>query len=69
VPGATSTDQRRQSIAKDFIDGLREHQIGISVDGRGRSRDNVFVERPWKTIRCQPVDHRTARCRAGPFTF
>jgi putative transposase len=44
-----------QFTAKDFIDVLREHQIGISMDGKGCWRDNVFVERPWKTIKYEHV--------------
>jgi len=49
VPEIMNTDQGSQFTAKDFIDVLREHQIGISMDGKGCWRDNVFVERLWKT--------------------
>ena len=34
---------------------LREHQIGISMDGKGCWRDNVFVERLWRTIKYEHV--------------
>jgi putative transposase len=55
VPEITNTDQGSQFTAKDFIDVLREHQIGISMDGKGCWRDNVFVERLWKTIKYEHV--------------
>lgn len=64
-----NSDQGSLSTTKDFNDGLCEHQIGISMDGRGRWRDNVFVERLWKAIKCERVHHRTARCHARPFAF
>jgi putative transposase len=55
VPEIMNTDQGSQFTAKDFIDVLREHQIGISMDGKGCWRDNVFVERLWKTIKYEHV--------------
>ena len=47
--------QGSQFTAKAFIDALGEHDIRISVDGKGCRRDNVFVERLWKTIKYQHV--------------
>jgi len=55
VPGIVNTDQGSQFTAKEFIDVLREHRIGISMDGKGCWRDNVFVERLWKTIKYEHV--------------
>lgn len=55
VPEIMNTDQGSQFTAKDFIDVLREHQIAISMDGKGCWRDNVFVERLWKTIKYDHV--------------
>jgi len=55
VPEIMNTDQGSQFTAKDFIDVLREHKIGISMDGKGCWRDNVFVERLWKTIKYEHV--------------
>jgi len=55
VPEIMNTDQGSQFTAKDFIDVLREHRIGISMDGKGCWRDNVFVERLWKTIKYEHV--------------
>ena len=55
VPEIMNTDQGSQFTAKDFIDVLREHDIHISMDGKGCWRDNVFVERLWKTIKYEHV--------------
>jgi putative transposase len=53
--GVTANETDDQFTAKDFIDVLREHRIGISMDGKGCWRDNVFVERLWKTIKHEHV--------------
>ena len=55
VPQIMNTDQGSQFTASDFIDVLREHAIRISMDGKGCWRDNVFVERLWKTIKYEHV--------------
>ncbi len=55
VPEIMNTDQGSQFTAKEFIDVLREHDIAISMDGKGCWRDNVFVERLWKTIKYEHV--------------
>lgn len=55
APEIMNTDQGSQFTAKDFIDVLREHRIAISMDGKGSWRDNVFVERLWKTIKYEHV--------------
>lgn len=55
VPEIMNTDQGSQFTAKDFIDVLREHRIGISMDGKGCWRDNIVVERFWKSIKYEEV--------------
>ncbi len=55
VPQIMNTDQGSQFTASDFINVLREHAIRISMDGKGCWRDNVFVERLWKTIKYEHV--------------
>jgi putative transposase len=55
APEIMNTDQGSQFTAKDFIAVLREHDIRISMDGKGCWRDNVFVERLWKTIKYEHV--------------
>ena len=55
TPQIMNTDQGSQFTAADFIAVLREHAIRISMDGKGCWRDNVFVERLWKTIKYEHV--------------
>jgi putative transposase len=55
VPEIFNTDQGSQFTDGDFIGVLREHRIEISMDGKGCWRDNVFVERLWKTVKYEQV--------------
>lgn len=55
VPEIFNTDQGSQFTGADFIALLNEHNIRISMDGRGCWRDNVFVERFWRTIKYEEV--------------
>ena len=55
APEIFNTDQGSQFSDGDFIGLLREHDIQISMDGKGCWRDNVFVERLWKTIKYEHV--------------
>ena len=44
-PEIFNTDQGSQFTGDDFLDVLRDHGDAISMDGRGRFSDNIFVER------------------------
>jgi putative transposase len=55
TPEIMNTDQGSQFTASDFIGVLQERGIRISMDGKGCWRDNVFVERLWKTIKYEHV--------------
>jgi putative transposase len=55
VPEIMNTDQGSQFTGIEFIDTLTQHAIRISMDGKGCWRDNVFVERLWKTIKYEEV--------------
>jgi putative transposase len=44
-----------QFTGSDFITLLKTHRIAISMDGRGAWRDNVFIERLWKSIKYEEV--------------
>mgnify|MGYP003388870724 CR=1 FL=1 len=50
-----NTDQGSQFTSADFIGVLESNQIQISMDGRGCWRDNVFVERLWRSIKVENV--------------
>ncbi|HET7300322.1 MAG TPA: IS3 family transposase [Oleiagrimonas sp.] len=54
-PEIFNTDQGCQFTSEAFTDLLKQHGIGISMDGKGCWRDNVFVERLWKTIKYEEV--------------
>ena len=45
------TDQGSQFTSHDFTGTLEEHHIKISMDGRGRYQDNIFIERLWWTLK------------------
>lgn len=55
APEIMNTDQGSQFTSGAFIGLLQEHGIRISMDGKGCWRDNVFVERLWKTIKYDHV--------------
>jgi putative transposase len=55
VPEIFNTDQGSQFTCPAFIDVLTKHNIKISMDGKGAWRDNVFVERLWKSVKYEEV--------------
>jgi len=54
-PEIFNTDQGSQFTSEAFTGLLRKNGIAISMDGKGRWRDNVFVERVWKSIKYEEV--------------
>ena len=54
-PEIFNTDQGSQFTSIAFTDLLTKHEIKISMDGKGSWRDNVFVERLWRTIKYEEV--------------
>jgi putative transposase len=54
-PEIFNTDQGSQFTSAEFTDLLKQNDIAISMDGKGAWRDNVFVERLWKTIKYEEV--------------
>ncbi len=54
-PDIFNTDQGSQFTSTDFIKTLKDAKIAISMDGKGAWRDNVFVERLWRTIKYEEV--------------
>ncbi len=51
----SDTDQGSQFTAEAFTGVLRSHGIQISMDGKAAWRDNVFVERLWRTVKYEEV--------------
>jgi putative transposase len=54
-PEIFNTDQGVQFTAVEFTDTLQAAGIRVSMDGRGRALDNVFVERLWRTVKYEEI--------------
>jgi putative transposase len=54
-PAIFNTDQGSQFTCAAFTDVLTRNEINISMDGKGAWRDNVFVERLWRTVKYEEV--------------
>jgi len=54
-PEIFNTDQGTQFTSEDFTGILKDREIAISMDGRGRCLDNIFVERLWRTVKYEEV--------------
>jgi len=62
-PEIFNTDQGSQFTSCAFTKILKEREIAISMDGRGRALDNIFVERLWRSVKYEDVyirDYETA---------
>ena len=55
VPDIFNTDQGSQFTSCAFTSVLKEHGIKISMDGKGRWIDNVFIERLWRSLKYECV--------------
>ena len=55
TPDVFNTDQGSQFTSREFTETLRDHSVKISMDGRGRYQDNIFVERLWRTVKYEEV--------------
>ncbi len=63
-PEIFNTDQGSQFTCNDFTQMLAIHTIQISMDGRGRVFDNIFIERLWRTVKYEEIylyDYSTIR--------
>ena len=69
LPEIFNSDQGSQFTSEKFTGVLAERQIAISMDGRGRCMDNIFVERLWRSLKYEEVylkDYASvAEARAG----
>ena len=70
-PKIFNTDQGAQFTSATFTDKLEKADVAISMDGRGRFMDNIFIERLWRSIKYEEVhlkayvDGREARAGIG----
>src|SRR5882757_7670140 len=54
-PEIFNTDQGSQFTSDDFTGTLKRHGVTISMDGKGRYMDNIFVERLWRSLKYEEV--------------
>ena len=54
-PEIMNTDQRSQFTGAAWITTLTEADVKISMDGRGRYLDNIFIERLWRSLKQEAV--------------
>lgn len=55
IPEIINTDQGSQFTADEFVRAVKDKGCRLSMDGRGAWRDNVFVERLWKSVKYERV--------------
>ena len=55
TPEIHNSDQGAQFTAADYVNVLETHNIHISMDGRGRCLDNIFVERLWRSVKYEDI--------------
>lgn len=55
TPEIFNTDQGSQFTGSDWIDELKSNEIEISMDGKGRWMDNVFIERLWRSLKYEQI--------------
>jgi putative transposase len=54
-PEIWNSDQGAQFTSADFLAPLQKRRISISMDGRGRALDNVFIERLWRSLKYELI--------------
>jgi len=54
-PDIFNTDQGAQFTSNDFTQRLLQAEVRISMDGRGRALDNIFVERLWRSVKYEDI--------------
>lgn len=55
TPEILNIDQGSQFTSAEFTQPLLQAGVKFSMDGKGRAHDNVFVERPWRTVKYDEV--------------
>jgi len=73
IPRIFNTDQGSQFTSNEFTSCLEGNGIAISMDGRGRVFDNIFIERLWRTVKYEEVYlhdyHNVAEARRRLSTY
>ncbi len=64
TPEISNSDQGSQFTSLDSTKQLKQNDIRISMDGRGRAMDNIFNERLWRSVKYEevyPKDYQNVR--------
>lgn len=61
-PEIFNSDQGSQFTSPDFTDILKKNEIRISMDGKGRALDNIFIERFWRTLKYGEIYLKDYEC-------
>jgi putative transposase len=68
-PEIFNSDQGSQFTSKKFTDLLKENEVKISMDGKGRAQDNIYVERLWRSLKYEDIYIReynsVSECKEG----
>src|SRR6266568_536114 len=59
-PEIFNTDQGSQFTSDEFTGVLKRHEVAISMDGKGRCMDNIFIERLWRSLKYELYLHAYA---------
>ena len=54
-PEIFNTDQGSQFTSSVFIEALKRHEVKISMDGKGRALDNIYIERFWGSLKREKI--------------
>ena len=54
-PGISNTDQGSQFTSGEYIGVLKNAGVRVSMDGRGRVTDNIFIERLWRSVKYEDI--------------
>ena len=54
-PEIINSDQGSQFTCEEYVNYLKEQKVQISMDGKGRAIDNIYIERFWRTIKYQHI--------------
>lgn len=54
-PGIFNTDQGSQFTSREFTGILQQAEVRVSMDGKGRAFDNIFIERLWRSVKYEEV--------------
>ena len=57
-PDIFNSDQGSQFTSTEFTQKLIDHNVRISMDGKGRWIDNVFIERLWRSLKYEERNHQ-----------